>query len=119
MGVDRLGGLLVSKCFTAFYDELDRLTKKTYTGMTTPEEIRCYDGKVYDATNKVCSDSGATGEAGYLTWVGNSSSWTQYRHQELGLVKWSQQSTGVTNCDCVFCPTGCLWDMACCWRSDD
>ncbi len=78
--------------FTSTYDALDRLTKKTYTGVTTPEENRCYDGKLYVGT--ACSGSAVSGELGFLTWVGNSTSSTQYRHQELGLVKWSQQTTG-------------------------
>ncbi|MGJ5817974.1 RHS repeat domain-containing protein [Paludibaculum fermentans] len=78
--------------FTSTYDALDRLTKKTYTGVTTPEENRCYDGKLYVGT--ACSGSAVSGELGFLTWVGNSTSSTHYRHQELGLVKWSQQTTG-------------------------
>jgi RHS repeat-associated protein len=66
--------------------------RKIYTGVTTPQVDWCYDGRTYNGTG--CTGSPTAGEIGFLTAAGNSVSWTEYRHQELGLVRWSRQTTG-------------------------
>jgi RHS repeat-associated protein len=68
------------------------LTQKTYNGVSTPQAHWCYDGKTCLSGN--CTGNEVVGEKGYATWAGNSASFSEYRHQELGLVRWSRQTTG-------------------------
>ena len=98
---------------TMQYDALNRVQSKQYASLTytypgsppvtvtTPTVQFCYDGLVY--SNGVCtansaSEPGDTAhEQGYLTSVGNANSYSQYAHQALGLVRWSQQVTNGQN----------------------
>jgi hypothetical protein len=67
------------------------ITKSYALSLATPVASFCYDGQVYSGTG--CVAGTASQEAGLLTGVGNANSSTEYRHQALGLVRWSQQIT--------------------------
>lgn len=75
---------------TMTYDALNRQVTKSYSD-GTPSVRFCYDGAHYENGN--CTGSDAN-EVGFLTGAGNQASSGRYKHQVLGLMRWSSQTTG-------------------------
>jgi YD repeat-containing protein len=94
------GGCSASALYAGGYDALNRPIVKHYSD-GTPAVKWCYDGNTY--LDGACQGGEVQGEKGLLTAVGNyvssgGTTWTisstEYKHQALGLVKWSKQVTG-------------------------
>lgn len=81
------------------YDALNRVLSKTYASSLNTSTVQfCYDGQLTGLCGTgVTGRTGVGGnypnEIGYLTAVGNANSYSQYLHEGLGLVSWSQQVT--------------------------
>jgi RHS repeat-associated protein len=89
---------------TLTYDELNRLTAKSYStptgGIATPSAVWCYDGQIFAGASTQCTGSVAgagTALSGKLTGSGSSVSSTKYEYDSQGRISASEQKTPPTS----------------------